>query len=283
MKYRDLEIVFSIENVDFHTLSICLEKLDTPMPMHSHSKNSYEIHYISYGCGTLITSNDRYDITPGTLFVTGPKVMHEQISVPEDPMIEYCIYIKVDTESKAKKGSLADSFLRQDFWFGNGDNAFHELMKRLLIELENREIGYELAIQALLSQVILYLTRKYREADTVANAAQTFPSGRTADLTYLLIEEAFLYNYMDVTLDSLASQLNLGPRQTERLLKLHYNKTFQQKKTEARMSAACSLLRDTNKTISEIALLTGYSSVEHFSTAFKRYMGCTATEYSNRF
>lgn len=96
MKYRDLKITFSIENIDFTILSICLEKLVRPIPKHSHSKSSYELHYISYGYGTLIAEGQEYAITPGSLFMTGPGVAHEQISIPEDPMTEYCVYFQID-------------------------------------------------------------------------------------------------------------------------------------------------------------------------------------------
>ena len=280
MKYRALNLPFTIEDVTFQTLSICLEKLTMRLPMHSHSKNSYEIHYVSYGYGKLHLKDASYEITPDTLFVTGPKVEHEQISVPEDPMTEYCIYIKVNP-GKHNPKSVVNSFLSQSFWYGRGDSVYHELMKQIIIELENHEVGYELVLQALLQQVILYLARKYH-ATTQAPDSLSSPNGGINDLTYLIIEEAFLYNYRDITLEALAASVKLGPRQTERLLRLHYNKTFQQKKTEARMSAACSLLRDTTSPISDIALSLGYSSVEHFSTAFKKHMGCTATEYRVR-
>lgn len=280
MKYRDLQFTFTIEDVQFTIVSICLEKLTEPMPMHSHSKNSYEIHYISYGYGTLYSRGEKYDITPGTLFVTGPQIEHEQISLPENPMTEYCIYLKVNLPGKKKqKGSfLTDTFLRYPFWFGMGDNALHELMKQMIWELENKEDGYELMMQTKLMQFLLLLIRKY-ETKKVVTPAPPNPAISKEELTYLVIEEAFLYDYKDITLETLAKQVGLSKRQTERLLQLHYHKTFLQKKTEARMSAACSLLRDSSLSVSQVAEKLGYSSVEHFSSAFKRYHKATPSAY----
>lgn len=282
MKYRDLSLSFSIEGVQFHTLNISVEHQTSPIPMHSHSKNSYEIHYVSYGCGRLISGGRTYEITPGTLFVTGPEVEHEQISLPDNPMTEYCIYVKVNTAGRPSphKGLLVNTFLQQPFWIGMGDNSYHELMKQIFSELETRNSGYELVLQALLQQVILHLIRKYKaDTDLASRNSTSSPATTFNDLTYLIIEEAFLYDYRDITLEGLAERVGLGKRQTERLLQLHYNKTFLQKKTEARMSAASSLLRDTDQSISSIALTLGYSSVEHFSNAFKRYSGHTASEF----
>lgn len=280
MKYRDLDIHFSIEDIDFHTLNISVEKLDHLIPMHSHSKNSYEIHYISYGNGTLRCNENNYELMPGTLYVTGPKVEHEQISAKDDPMTEYCIYLKVQYDAKAVRGAFVESFLKKVFWLGVGDTIYHEWMKQIISELEQRPAGYELVLKSLLQQVILYLARKYQEKDELSsNESSSSKSSIANDLTYLIIEEAFLYDYKDVTLKSLSEQIGLGVRQTERLLKLHYQKTFQQKKTEARMSAASSLLRDNTLSISDIAFSLGYSSVEHFSNAFKKYYGSTPSSY----
>ena len=59
----------------------------------------------------------------------------------------------------------------------------------------------------------------------------------------------------------------------------YYGKTFQQKKAEARMSAAAILLSDPRKKISEIAESLGYSSAEHFSSAFRRYYDMNPRDY----
>lgn len=278
MKYRDLKITFSIENIDFTILSICLEKLVRPIPKHSHSKSSYELHYISYGYGTLIAGGQEYAITPGSLFMTGPGVAHEQISAPEDPMTEYCVYFQIAKESTGTNTGIMNTFLKHDFWIGIAQNNLHELMKQIFRELETHPAGYELMLPSLLQQLILLLTRHYQQ-DVAPSMSDTTNPTSVNDLTYLIIEEAFLYDYRDLTLDALAGQVKLGKRQTERLLKKHYNKTFMQKRTEARMSAACLLLQDNKKGIATIAEELGYSSAEHFTNAFKQYYHITPTSY----
>lgn len=280
MKYRDLEYTFAIEDVTFTVSSIVLETLENPIPMHSHSKNSYELHYIAGGYGKLRLKDTEYSICPRTYFVTGPGVGHEQTSVPQSPMIEYCIYLKVHAskEQLCHADTLVRSFVEKVFWFGQGDAQTHALMKQIISELEHREEGYPLILQALLQQVILLLSRKYLETE---NSVSFSPesSHPTNDLTYLTIEEAFLYDYRSITLDTLARQIGLGPRQTERLLQLHYQQTFQQKKTAARMSAASSILRDTDKSIATIAEELGYSSAEHFSNAFRKFYQIAPTQF----
>ena len=71
MKYRNLKLSFNIEETTFTVISISLEKMTVPIPRHSHSRNSFELHYVSYGYGKLMLDDATYDITPGTFFVTG--------------------------------------------------------------------------------------------------------------------------------------------------------------------------------------------------------------------
>ena len=93
------------------------------------------------------------------------------------------------------------------------------------------------------------------------------------------MEEYFLYEYKNLSLEQLARRLGVTPRQTERLLKQYYGKTFLQKKAEARMSAASTLLGDPTRSITDISEALGYSSIEHFSNAFRRYYGMNARDY----
>ena len=278
MKYRDLNQHFSIDCINFTIISICLEKLTRPIPKHSHSKSSYELHYISYGYGTLIADGTEYRITPRTLFMTGPGIAHEQVSLVSDPMTEYCIYFQVETLGKDKVPPFVKSFLKHLFWLGTADTGIHEVIKQIFAELESSHSDSELMLQALLQQLLLLVVRHYERDDVKENTLIANTSNKT-DLTYLIIEEAFLYDYRDLTLDSLAAQVNLGKRQTERLLQKHYNKTFLQKRTEARMSAACLLLNESNKSIAGIADELGYSSAEHFTNAFRQFYGMTPSGY----
>lgn len=276
MKYRDLRLSFVLSDICFKILSIGQERILTPFPRHSHSKNSYELHYIKSGSGTLIAGGITYLITPGTFYVTGPEVYHEQISDPNNVMTEYSMYLHVDLTERLSKSNPMALFINTPFFICDAGERPALLMEAIFAELENKKYGYELMLTALLQQYLLTITRLYEKGAGGYVAAVRFSP---ADLTYLTIEEAFLYDYRDLTLAELSGRLNLGPRQTERLLKKHYDLTFSQKKAEARLSAALLMLRRTQKSIGEISEELGYSSPEHFSNAFKKRFSKTPGAY----
>ena len=94
MKYRNIKIGFNIDNVTYSVISICLEKLTEPIPMHSHSRYSYELHYIVSGYGVARCNDVEYRLAPGSYYVTGPGIEHEQTSIRDNPMTEFCIYLQ---------------------------------------------------------------------------------------------------------------------------------------------------------------------------------------------
>lgn len=287
MKYRDLKLTFSIANITFDVLSLSHEQIIKPYPRHAHSKNSYELHFVPEGCGTLVIDSQKYDITPGTLFMTGPEVPHEQISDSKNPMTEYAVYLQVHEQTIKKIPPLVQTFLECNFWFGKAEQIIYSLINQLFKELQNQQVGYELMIQSILPQLILEVARHYVGLEknvrpqtlSQQTSDQNEPQQTINEKAYLIIEEAFLYDYKTITLTELASRVSLGERQTERLLQKQYGQSFIQKKTEARMSAASQLLHETNKTVSEIAEELGYSSPEHFSNAFRKYYKTSPKAY----
>lgn len=98
-----------------------------------------------------------------------------------------------------------------------------------------------------------------------------------------VVEDAFFYRYRTLTLADLAASLHLSIRQTQRLLKRSFGKTFSQKLSEARIAAAAQFLLDTRLSVTEIGERTGFSSIEHFSSSFKRFTGVSPTQYRKNF
>lgn len=281
MLYNNFNIKFSIEHVDFYALNISFARIIHPLPSHSHSKDSYEIHYIPFGYGSLIANNRIYEIKPNTLYITGPYVEHEQTPNKEDPMVEYCVYLRLKRSPSAKikrkdSHSIMAIFEDNEFWFGEDQQNIHVLMQQIFLELETEYTGYIINVQTLLQQLVIMIVRNYENNKASTNH---FECSNPGDNTYFIIESSFLYEYQSITLDKLAKRLGLSNRQTERLLQKYYGNTFLKKKTEAKMSVAIVLLRDQNKNITSISNDLGYSSVEHFSNAFKRYYHMSASEY----
>lgn len=262
---HNLDINFSIEDTVFTVLFIKESRFNAPMAKHSHGKHSYEIHYITDGRGTLIADGKSYELTADTLFTTGPNVSHEQLPDKDDPMNEWCIYIKVGGKCSS---DVVREFCRTYFWIDRDKQEVFSILKEIDKELINHQVGYLTNVRSLLCRFIIAMVRNYK--NPCAFAENTVPPN-IDDSRFLIIEEYFLYNYGNLSLAVLSDILKLSFRQTERILHNYYGKSFSAKKLEARMSAAAILLNDKSKSITEIAAELGYSSASYFCDAFKKY------------
>lgn len=275
--YTDLDIRFTLDGISVRALNIVFERFTQTLPSHSHGSGCYEIHYIPFGYGKLNADGQYYDIVPNTLYVTGPHIVHAQTPILDDPMQEYCVYLKIrDTFRSRKPSPVMDAFLSMPFWIGLDTQGVHPLMRQLFSELEHRYTGYQNQVELLLSQLLIYTVRNYEQCRLSLTA---FSKNNLTDSKSVIIEEYFLYEYQNLSLADLADRLKLSTRQTQRLLMEYYGKTFQQKKAEAKMSAAVVLLSDKTRSITSIAEDLGYSSAEHFSSAFRKYCQQSPREY----
>ena len=281
ISYSDIDTHFTIDGISIQPINIVFEELTTAIPAHSHGSGCYEIHYISAGQGRLLAGEQYYDITPNTLYVTGPHVEHAQSSLPDTPMQEYCVYLQVRKTKGKTLSLLLNAFCSTPFWLGQDTQDVFTLMKQLFSELSQRRTGWQNQIRLLLSQLVIYMVRNYQQdaGAQIQTAGRDTPGTRSVTHKSIIIEKYFLFEYQHLSLKELAGRLSLSPRQTQRLLMNYYNKSFQEKKAEARMSAAAILLGDKKHSISSVADALGYSSLEQFSTAFRKYYGTSPRHY----
>lgn len=281
MKNDNLNITFSIGQYQIHILKFTYECQTWNTPSHMHSSNSYEIHYIPKGKGTLISNQCSYELYPNILYTTGPHVEHQQYSDSDDPTFEYCIYLEIaESHSSSHKGTarqkhIMDTFLRYPFWYGKDCADLPVTLEQIHAEFSNPGPAASIMLQALFMQFLVKILRNYEPATNAAITYIPIPLIKA----YILIEDSFLLEYNTITLEELANRLGLSTRQTRRILFDQYGQNFLQKRTEARMCAAVTLLKENKYSLSEIASKLGYSCPNHFHAAFKKYYHMTATEY----
>ena len=284
MHDNSLNFTFPLEHVSFQVSMVSTGRMVRSIPAHAHGRGCYEIHYIRHGSGTVVIDGVPRRVGQNTLYTTGPSILHEQIPDPSDPMVESCIYLRVFPDfEKMERTSFLTPFLEQAFWMGQDTQQVLPLFVTIFQELEQKKPGYRPLLSALFQQLIVCIARNYLEPEAYQPVPENGFEDASGDSSLsLIVEEAFLYEYRTITLERLARRIHLSPRQTERLIRQYYNSTFLKKRTEARIGAASVLLKTTELPVGEIAEMTGYSSSEHFSYAFKTYTGMSAREFRRK-
>ena len=160
MKNDNLNITFSIGRYMITILKFTYECQTWNTPSHSHSSNSYELHYIPQGRGTLISSQKSYDLYPNVLYTTGPHVEHQQYPDPDDPTYEYCIYLRIEeTHAKQRRKNMEqenimDLFLNYPFWYGTDQGDLPITLEQIHRELFDPKPAAGLMLEALKEHVM---------------------------------------------------------------------------------------------------------------------------------
>ncbi|TAH70846.1 MAG: response regulator [Anaerolineaceae bacterium] len=99
-----------------------------------------------------------------------------------------------------------------------------------------------------------------------------------------LIEQAKEYMHQkfamsDLTLDKVASTVNVSPNYFSSLFNQETGMTFIEYLTDVRMEKAKDYLRCSANKITEIGFLVGYQDSHYFSYIFKKTQNCTPSEY----
>ncbi|MBT1161081.1 AraC family transcriptional regulator [Bifidobacterium sp. SO1] len=260
--------------------------ISTPIPFHAHGRGCYELHYHISGHGTVFIDDDRHDMGPGALYITGPDVRHAQLPDPDDPIHEYCINLALhDAPGDATTNGYLPGVLASMKRFVCTDHeSLSQLFPRLFEEYRQRRAGYRQCAEALLKEIIIAALRNNTKlpkppqpynAEAIANEATPVTDMQRS----MLVDQYFLRDYGKQSLSGLAEELALGPRQTQRLLQRYYGKSFSEKTLESRMGFARLLLTETDASITDIAQHAGYASTAHFGAAFRTCYGAAPSEY----
>ncbi|MCH5192131.1 MAG: AraC family ligand binding domain-containing protein [Oscillospiraceae bacterium] len=219
-------ITFTWNGYKFSIVQFDMGIFEKDMTGHSHSKNSYELHYIIGGKGTLATSNTVYSLSKGNFFVTGPNIYHQQSTDKEDPLQEIFVYLQ--TGGEKTNDSLVSAFLSTHFYFCK-NKELQKYFEMMLCENQEKKLGYDAAVGAIMQLLLTHITRIY--LPQFNNISEN--NGNLNDRRFFIIESAFIDNPTNITLAALSESIGLCERQTQRLLKKYYGKSFTQKKEEA--------------------------------------------------
>ncbi|WP_257351101.1 bifunctional transcriptional activator/DNA repair enzyme AdaA [Pseudalkalibacillus decolorationis] len=111
------------------------------------------------------------------------------------------------------------------------------------------------------------------------NPDQHGPDAKMAQAVIDLIQERYPE---PLTLDKMASELNISPYHLQRVFKRTTGKTPSKQLLHTRLEMAEQLLAQKEQSIAEIAEVVGFRSVSHFSDVFKKTVGCTPNDYRRK-
>ena len=148
------------------------------------------------------------------------------------------------------------------------------ILKCIQQELFNRELGHCTRVNNQIDELFILTTRQLsRQSNT----------GRDFSKTFMKLEEALREDLSHQwTVEEMAAFVGLGTTLFNEKVKSYSGFSPLNYLIKIRISEAIKLLKKEKVSITDIALETGFSSSQHFSTTFKKLTGYTPGEFRKK-
>ncbi|WP_024620343.1 helix-turn-helix transcriptional regulator [Metaclostridioides mangenotii] len=153
------------------------------------------------------------------------------------------------------------------------------LIANLLLVLVKKENGFELKACSYVSLIGEHLYNNFEVNKRGSKNSEVRKDNRINNITNFINKK---YN-TNITLSEVASEFNLNYHFLSHCIKDDIGMSFQNYLNKIRLEKATNMIIHSNKNMTEIALMNGFSSTSYFYKVFKKEYNCTPLEYRRRF
>lgn len=260
-----------------------------------HSHEYIEIVYIISGKAVHVVGENRIPANKGDLFIINRDVTHAFYG-DTDSRESFCAYdlmflpdfLDVNLINGGDFTSLGSSFLFYSMFpqekavgadlhlASNSYNDFGELFNKIYLEYYGMERGYINIIRAYLVELIVKI---FRRMDVKTDHSSSMRKSQIIDAALDYLRE----NYsMHISVSDLASHMFLSRDYFSKLFRNTTGMTVMVFLKQLRISEACRLLLETDRSVTDIAQYCGFHDMKHFYAAFRSETGTTPGAYRKK-
>lgn len=244
----------------------------TYIPPHWH--DFIEILYFLEGEAKIQINNSYYDIKSEEIVLLNSFDVHAIYGFSKYLVLQF--ETNIATELPIDIKSLFpfnddNKIIKKDKQYIKYIETIRFYMEDIIKKYNEKPLGYELDIRGSIYKILSALIGYSQNTSSKQNQykKQRHNIERLEVLLKYIDEN---YN-TDITIEDAASILNFTPNYFCRFFKNTMGKTFLEYLNFYRCSKAEVLINTTDKTITEIALMVGFSSVGYFNRVYKKYKG----------
>ncbi len=149
------------------------------------------------------------------------------------------------------------------------------ILRKLELETNKTQIGWELRSKALLLEFLICLSRAWDEGSN----SETLPDYEIAASASALTEILKMPLKNEISIEDMAHKVGYTPE--------HFSRTFKKLSglspsayfTSIKMASAADMLLNTKTSITQIAESIGFEDVNYFSRVFKKETGMTPSSF----
>lgn len=235
-----------------------------------------EIKYYVNGNSAVMIGGEVFVVNSGNLTVVNPFEIHSNVGIKDYEGEYILLIVGIDFLKEFAPGGLD---LRHVFIskgkrisrFIKEDRRLSVIMMRICEELAEKKENYRLVVYSLVTELFALLLRDYTDKE---GSREDLPvAGKTAELIAPALTAIFENYAQPMSLGELAALCNISKYHFCRIFKEEMKMTPVQYITSYRVSLADVMLKDSDKSIDQIAGECGFSDLSYFYRCYKRLKG----------
>ena len=252
MKFSDMPTDFKISKVKRDASKKVIQE--------SHVHPYYEIFYLVNGDCTFFINHDIYKLNKGDLVIVPEGELHKSTYPQRGFSEQYCLCFK-DNNLEWLKEII-------------GEEIVNASLKMGVIESKEQDILSAAFIKIGLIELLLFIIRCQRFEQNVI---------KEIDVDNQLMQQIATYIYNNynqkITLEHMADKFHISKSYLSKKFKSVTGFGFKEYLVNVRIKNACTLLLDTNKSITDIAFECGFNDSNYFGDAFRHVKGMSPNKY----
>lgn len=183
----------------------------------------------------------------------------------------------VRRNSESDLGAFVQHHFRQIRHFPGGQTpAMQEILQAIRRDIETHPTGVRHRVRALSTNLVVHVARMVHESPTSSRPSAESGHGSLVNE----VKEYLLRNHSrQLTLGEIAWHVRKSEEHVARVVRKVTGQTVLGYLRTIRLERAKTLLINSDKTLTEIARLTGFGSLALFSRNFAQYIGTSASAY----
>ena len=255
--------------------------LDSYCPAHLHTET--EFLYVTQGRVTVECAGNTFDVNKGETLMVSRSIPHATSHTKDIPTASILLQVNLEKFNCGENKMLQNilGFLNENrypYYTFKVNNPITEEINACISEMLREKtinaVGKEFYIKSCVYRLSGILHRN-RILDDYFSDIDIKGLNRLQP-ALLYIDRHLKDN---ITLESLAETVHLNPEYLSRMFKKITGKNIFSYINYIRINNACKLLVDTDMSVLEIAMESGYSSISNFNRYFLKIKDCTPSAY----
>lgn len=241
--------------------------------------NYFELTYVDRGCMKTVVDEKEYELLENNLLIYGPGQFHCQ-KIPEGESCSYVtIIFDLDNANHEDNKVVYGSLLNRVFGY---NKKIHSLVKTFVNESNSQLPFINSLIICLLQEIVIRLLQSdFMEQTDQHPVTEVRQNYQDEMLNQIL---AYISDTITepITVAEICQKFSLSRSSLQILFKENLAQTPKKYISELKLDKSCQMIRENKYTISEIALMLVFNSIQYFSKAFTKKYNIAPSEYAKQ-